>query len=134
VNAPEALGRKVLVVDDDPGIVRALCFRLLKAGYRPLTATGGTEGLSLAREHAPDAIILDLRMPDLDGFGLLKELQSSQHTSGIPAIVLSADAGARARLAATRKGAIFFVEKPFKADELLLALTKALAATAAAEA
>ena len=79
---------KVLVVDDDHEIVRAIDLRLRSIGFNTLVAFDGQEGLALARSEAPDAILMDLRMPVMDGFTMLNKLQNSVHTSRIPAIIL----------------------------------------------
>ncbi len=122
------MGRRfsVLIVDDDREIVRAIALRLGNAGFETLTARDGQEGLSIALEKAPDAILLDLRMPVMDGFTMLGRLQNSVHTASTPAIILSADSADRARLKALRGGATYFVEKPFSAEDLIRALTTAL--------
>ena len=76
------------------------------------------------QSEPPDAIVLDLRMPVMDGFALLERLQNSVHTRNIPAIILSADSADRARLKALRAGATYFVEKPYKAQDLIDALER----------
>jgi len=112
----------VLIVDDDREITRAIEFRLRNAGFDTTTAFDGRAGLSIVQTQPPDAIVLDLRMPVMDGFELLERLQNSVHTRNIPAIILSADAADKARLKALRGGATFFVEKPYKAQDLIDAL------------
>ncbi len=113
----------VLIVDDDREITRAISLRLSKAGFTPTLAYDGQEGLEIAQRQPPDAIVMDLRMPVMDGFTLLERLQNSVHTRNIPAIILSADAADRARLKALRAGATQFVEKPYRAQDLIDALT-----------
>ena len=117
----------VLIVDDDPAIVRAIDLRLRKAGFNTLFAYDGREGLAIAQREAPDAVLMDLRMPVMDGFTMLEKLQNSVHTARIPAIILSADSADRARLRVLRSGATFFVEKPYRAEDLMQALNVALA-------
>ncbi len=116
----------VLIVDDDREIVRAIELRLRNAGFRPMVAFDGQQGLAIAQSNAPDLILTDLRMPVMDGFAMLERLQSSVHTASIPAIILSADSADQARLKALRSGATYFVEKPYNADDLILALNAAL--------
>ena len=123
--APE---HSVLVVDDDRDLVRAVGMRLGQAGFRALAAFDGEAGLAIARRDRPAAIILDLRMPLMDGFALLAELHRFPSTAGIPAIVLSADAADRARLRALTGSAAYFVEKPYAPRDLIVALNAALAA------
>jgi DNA-binding response OmpR family regulator len=117
---------RVLIVDDDREIARAIGLRLSSVGFKPIMAFDGQQGLKIAQSDPPDAIILDLRMPVMDGFTLLERLQNSVHTRNIPAIILSADAADKARLRALRAGATFFVEKPYKAQDLIEALDTTL--------
>jgi CheY-like chemotaxis protein len=117
---------RVLIVDDDREITRAIALRLSNAGFTPITAYNGQEGLDVVQADPPHAIILDLRMPVMDGFQLLEKLQNSVHTRNIPAIILSADAADKARLKALRAGATYFVEKPYKAQDLIEALSVTL--------
>jgi CheY-like chemotaxis protein len=119
-------GSRVLIVDDDREIARAIGLRLSKVGFKTFTAFDGQQGLAAAQSDRPDAIILDLRMPVMDGFTMLERLQNSVHTRNIPAIILSADAADKARLRALRAGATFFVEKPYKAQDLIDALATTL--------
>jgi CheY-like chemotaxis protein len=116
----------VLIVDDDAEITRAIGLRLKKAGYTALIAHNGQQGLELAKSTPPDVIVLDLRMPVMDGFALLEKLQNSVHMRNIPAIILSADAADRARLKALRGGATHFLEKPYRAQDLIDALNTCL--------
>ena len=117
---------RVLIVDDDREITRAIAFRLSNAGFTPIMAYNGKEGLEVVQANPPHAIILDLIMPVMDGFQLLEKLQNSVHTRNIPAIILSADAADKARLKALRAGATYFVEKPYKAQDLIEALNVTL--------
>ena len=114
---------RVLIVDDDREITRAIGLRLSNVGFKPIMAYDGQEGLEIVQKNPPDAIILDLRMPVMDGFQLLEKLQNSVHTRNIPAIILSADAADKARLKALRAGATYFVEKPYRAQDLIDALS-----------
>jgi CheY-like chemotaxis protein len=86
----EALARKLLVVDDDPQVAD-LVMQLLEAeGHVILNAVDGQAGLELAAEAQPDAVLLDLRMPGLDGFGVLERLQQNPALHHIPVIILTA--------------------------------------------
>jgi CheY-like chemotaxis protein len=82
--------RRVLVVDDDPAVREQLSSILGERGYRVETASGGAEGLALIRQHRPDAVILDLMMPDVDGFTVLERLRADPATLDLPVIVLTA--------------------------------------------
>jgi signal transduction histidine kinase/DNA-binding response OmpR family regulator len=89
---PQPSGRKVriLVVDDDPDIIRLLGDMLSTADYTLLSACDGAEGFSLARSERPDAILLNLMMPGTDGFDMLEQLRADTETADIPVIVLTA--------------------------------------------
>ena len=80
----------VLVVDDDPSVLASIPPMLERAGYRTLTASGGREGVTQAQEHLPHLIVLDLLMPDLSGFDVIKALRGDVRTRGIPILVLTA--------------------------------------------
>lgn len=82
--------KKVLIVDDDPDLVEAVSMLLEGAGMIPLAAYGGFEGLEKARTESPDLIILDVMMPDKDGFEVAKEYAANESTQNIPVIMLTA--------------------------------------------
>lgn len=116
----------VLVVDDEE-VIRANVRRLLELeGYAVLTATGGHQGLQLAREHRPALVVCDLVMPDLDGYGVLKGLRADAGTADIPFVLLTASAGEGERDVALRAGAAYYVTKPFDLKQLLHAVRRAL--------
>ena len=80
----------VLVVDDDPSVLASIPPILTQAGYRTVTASGGTDGIAVARQHLPHLIVLDLLMPEVSGFDVLAALRSDIRTRGIPVLVLTA--------------------------------------------
>jgi len=114
---------KVLVVDDELQIRRLLATALETNGYRVIQASEGAEGLALAARHQPDAIILDLGLPDLDGISLLKQLREWTQT---PVIVLTVQNAPTDKIAALDGGADDYVTKPFNTGELLARLRAAL--------
>ena len=116
--------QRVLVVDDDREIVQALSVRLRAMGHEPLAAYDGESGLALAIETIPDAIVLDMRMPAMDGLKVLAGLRAGDATRDIPVIVLSASLVDRAT--AVDQGAFCFIEKPYDAKVLAAALNQAL--------
>jgi DNA-binding response OmpR family regulator len=116
----------VLIVDDDPEIARAVKIRLDKAGFIPVVAHGGGEALIIAKHLRPDAMVLDLRMPELDGYAVLAGLHRLGEQPGVPAVILSADVAERARLRALNDGAAYFVEKPYHPRDLIAALNAAI--------
>jgi two-component system KDP operon response regulator KdpE len=113
----------ILVVDDEPQIHRFLGPALTAAGYTPLRAERGDAALKFAAERAPDAILLDLGLPDLDGQEVLTRLRQF---SEAPVIILSARDDEAGKIAALDAGANDYVEKPFSLGELLARLRAVL--------
>jgi arginyl-tRNA synthetase len=108
----------VLVVDDDPVIVKLLEVNFVMDGYEVLTANDGDEGLARARAEQPDVIILDVMMPGVNGLDVARSLKGHDETSHIPIILLSAKAQAN-DVAAGREVADDYITKPFDPLELL---------------
>ena len=110
---------KILVVDDDPDLVRAMRLRLRANHYEIATATDGYAAIATAQKERPDLIVLDLGLPAGDGFKVLERLQASDVLSGIPVIVLSARDPQNNEQRALKAGASAFFQKPADNDELL---------------
>lgn len=108
----------VLVVDDEPDIVRLLTFALQADGYQVISAKNGSDGLALARQEHPDIVILDVMMPGMDGFEVCNELRSKPDTASLPIIMLSALGQVSDRVKGLRAGADDYVPKPVNLDEL----------------
>ncbi|RPH40131.1 MAG: DNA-binding response regulator [Planctomycetota bacterium] len=119
------MARTILVIDDEPELVKLLDYNLSKAGYLVLSARDGESGLAAARKHAPDAIILDVMMPGLDGWEVCKRLRQDPSTSALPVLMLTAKADEGDRVLGLELGADDYVGKPFGVRELL-ARVKAL--------
>jgi DNA-binding response OmpR family regulator len=111
--------KKILVVEDDLELVELLKFNLTKAGFSVMTATEGPEGLKKARNWPPDLILLDLMLPELDGFAVCEILRRDGSTRSIPIIILTAMSGQLARLAGMGAGADDYICKPFSTKVLL---------------
>lgn len=109
--------RTVLVVEDSEVIRRVIQVILEGEGYEVVCAESGVRALALARQHHPNAVTLDLSLPDLDGLEVLRRLKANAHTRHIPVIVLSAFADVLA--ASERSQATRVMTKPFDVDELL---------------
>jgi len=109
-------GARVLVVDDEPQILRALQLKLRTAGYAVETAATAAEALMKAAVRPPEAIILDLLLPDRNGSDVCRELRT---WSSVPIVVLSAVGEEAEKIAALDAGADDYVTKPFSGDELL---------------
>jgi two-component system alkaline phosphatase synthesis response regulator PhoP len=82
--------KKILAVDDEPGILRAISMMLEVAGYQIVTAENGIEALEKAESERPDLILLDVMMPEMDGFAACAKLKSSPETQAIPVVLLTA--------------------------------------------
>jgi two-component system, OmpR family, KDP operon response regulator KdpE len=115
--------RRVLIVEDEPALLRALQINLRARGYEVTTAVTGHEALALARGRPPDAVVLDLGLPDVDGTEVIRGLRG---WSGAPVIVLSGRAGSGDKIGALDAGADDYVTKPFDVEELLARLRAAL--------
>lgn len=124
---------RILVVDDDDSIVDLVSTRLIIGGYKVATATDGFEAIRNLKDLEPDAMILDINMPGLDGFGVLEHMRK-EGSHKAPTLVLTARHNAQDVEKAIRLGAKDYLAKPFD-DRLLLARVARLfrgAATAAA--
>jgi putative two-component system response regulator len=122
----QVVSASVLVVDDDPLNVEMLCAYLEEEGYRTVSATSGREAIQLAHVTAPDVIMLDVMMPNLNGFEVCAQLKSSPETKFIPVILVTALSAREDRVRGIKAGADDFLSKPVDRDELS-ARTRSLA-------
>ena len=111
------MAKKILVVDDEPNIVDILRFNLQREGYEVLAAYDGQEGLDKARSEGPDLILLDVMLPEKDGFQVCEELRKTDKLT--PIIMLTAREEERDRVLGLELGADDYVVKPFSVRELL---------------
>ncbi len=111
------MAKKILVVDDEPNIVDILRFNLQREGYEVLAAYDGQEGLDKARSEGPDLILLDVMLPEKDGFQVCEELRKTDRLT--PIIMLTAREEERDRVMGLELGADDYVVKPFSVRELL---------------
>ena len=111
--------QKILVVDDDPDLVRALRLRLRANNYDITTASDGYSAVASAQKERPDLIVLDLGLPAGDGFVVLDRLQNIDALAGVPVIVLSARDPQGNEERALKAGATAFFQKPADNEELL---------------
>jgi DNA-binding response OmpR family regulator len=110
---------KILAVDDEKHIVRLVEINLKKAGYEVTTANNGREALEAVALAAPDLIVMDVMMPEMDGFAALKSLKENSATSNIPVIMLTAKAQDADVFKGWQSGADLYLTKPFNPAELL---------------
>lgn len=114
---------KVLAVDDEPQILTALSRGLTRVGHEVIVARDAADGLAAAAAASPDVILLDLRLPDLDGIEVVRRLRT---WTQVPILLLSGAGTERARVAALDAGADDFIDKPFSMEELRARLAAAL--------
>ncbi|BAB77008.1 CHASE2 domain-containing protein [Anabaena sp. FACHB-709] len=117
---------QILIVDDDDNHRSMLNSLLQEIGCQTLEASDGKQGLQMVNEHHPDLILLDLAMPNMDGFELMVQLQENPQTSSIPIIVSSASVFEENRQRSLQAGATAFLPKPLQIDELFNALRSLL--------
>lgn len=111
---------KILVVDDEPDALELIEFNLKAAGFDVVTAADGSEALRKARSMAPDLILLDLMLPEVDGLEVCKILRRGDETADIPIMMLTAKAAEMDRVLGLELGADDYVTKPFSPRELVL--------------
>ncbi len=116
--------RQVLLVDDDPDVIRGASLRLRAAGYDTISAADGAQGVATAVDQHPDAILLDVRMPRMDGLAALEKLQENEDTKSIPIVMLSASLVDQQK--ALEAGARYFLTKPYQGNTLLTAVESAM--------
>jgi DNA-binding response OmpR family regulator len=119
-------GAKILVVDDEPDVIRALTMRLKFAGYEVIAASDGASATRIAVTEQPDLIILDIGLPCGDGHAVASRLCDNSNTATVPIIFLTARTSQADRAKAMEVGAADFISKPFTAVQLLTSVERAL--------
>lgn len=114
------MSKRILIVDDEPGI-RAITQISLKAiaGWQVLVAASGKEGIVVAQTEQPDAILLDVMMPGMDGIATFQHLQANSATQAIPVILLTAKAQISEQQEFVKLPVVGIITKPFKAPDLV---------------
>ena len=120
------MAKKILIVDDEPNIVKMVVSRLQANGYDVLSAHGGKEGLEKCKLYKPDAVILDIMMPDIDGTAVAEKLKEDPDTSSIPILFLTAAVRSSELPNNQKIGGHYILAKPFIAEELLRMLKRIL--------
>ncbi len=113
------MSKKILVVDDEVDILMTVSFRLKKAGYEVITAENGNEAVEKAKQNIPDLILLDLRLPEKDGFEVFTELKSEPSLKDKPIIFLTASSGSKIKEKIKGFNHNGFMTKPFEAPVLI---------------
>jgi len=118
---------RIYIVDDEPDMVDLLATVLKGEGYQVETYTDGRAALARVLEEPPELLLLDLMMPDLDGFELLKLLRLDSRGNNVVVLVVSARTGHRAQLETLQLGANAYIYKPFSPRELATQVRQLLA-------
>lgn len=110
---------RILIVDDEPDLLSVLHFGLEVEGFQVLEASDGEQGLAMAREQAPDLIVLDLMLPRMDGYKVCRALKFDERYRRIPIFILSARSGETDRQLAMDVGADTYITKPYDMRDLV---------------
>lgn len=115
---------KILVVEDTPNLRRLVAYLLGRAGYEVLQAEDGRAAVEVLKRHLPDLILLDIRMPNMDGFELLELLRGFPRAQAIPVVMLTSLSGARDLDRAMQLGVVDYLTKPIEPRALLSQVTR----------
>lgn len=118
---------RILVADDELYILKMLDFRLKRLGHEIIDAVDGGQALEIATREKPDLVLLDIMMPVMDGFQVLRKLKSQEETKNIPVIMLTAKSQEKDIVTGLEAGAADYVTKPFNFAELIARVNRALA-------
>ncbi len=121
----------VLIIDDEPGITAALMVRLESVGFEVYHAINGLAGVEAVAMHRPDVVILDIRMPDIDGLEVCRRLRSNPDTADTPVVFLSANIPESITGMTDETGAAAFLAKPFEASDVIETVRSVLAGESA---
>ena len=113
------MAKKILAVDDEKHILRLVQINLEKAGYEVVTGSNGREAIEKVRSEKPELVVMDVMMPEMDGFEALKQLKADPETADIPVIMLTAKAQDADVFHGWQSGADLYLTKPFNPMELL---------------
>lgn len=121
--------KKILIIEDDKDIVEMIKYNLEKERYSSVVSFNGKQGISLAKKNNPDIILLDLMLPDIDGFDVCKLLKNNELTDRIPIIMLTAKSREADKVAGLELGADDYLTKPFSPRELIARIKAVLRRT-----
>jgi DNA-binding response OmpR family regulator len=124
---------KILIVDDNSELLTVLRLGFKEAGFTVRTADNGADALKKVRSFAPDLILLDLVLPEMDGFAICETLKKNSVTTSIPIVVLTGLSSQLSRFAGLESGADEYLTKPFNFDEVLTKVNRVLERTRASE-
>jgi DNA-binding NarL/FixJ family response regulator len=120
------MSKRLLIVDDEPKLLRAVAVDLQGEGYEVTTARSGAEALIAVAQRVPDLIVSDVRMPGMDGYELARRLRRNQSTALIPIVFLTAKDQTKDRIEGFRTGVDAYLTKPFEPDELVAVIASIL--------
>ncbi|MAN79295.1 MAG: two-component system response regulator [Rhodospirillaceae bacterium] len=118
------MAKRVLLAEDEPNIVESLTFILERSGFEVATTTNGRQALEVAQSNTPDILILDVMLPELDGYEVLRRLRADARTKTLPVLMVTAKGQREDRETAMKCGADMFITKPFVNSELIAAVEK----------
>ncbi len=113
------MGKKVLLIEDEPNIIEAISFILKRDGWIVATHADGTTAIAAVERHAPNVVVLDVMLPGRSGYDVLQDLRSVDATRSLPVLMLTARGQTKDREMAERLGASRFMTKPFSNKEVL---------------
>lgn len=113
------MSKRILIVDDEPDVLKLAAFRLKRWGYEILTASDGQIGLEVIQNEKPDLVLLDLRLPNMDGVDVCKKVKNDEALKHIPIILFTATADIAVAETAKEVGADGYIVKPFEPEQLL---------------
>jgi CheY-like chemotaxis protein len=116
--------KRILVIEDQYELRQLLSRMLRLEGYEVATAENGSAGVANALHNPPDVIFCDLKMPELDGYGVLSALRADSRTAKVPVVFVTASAGQVERDSGLQRGAAAYLTKPFKREEILETITR----------
>lgn len=120
---------RVLIIEDDPLIARIVEIKLENRGYQVMLASDGQEGLDAVRQHKPDVVLLDVMMPVMDGYQVLRILRGEAEFATLPVIMLTAKGQERDIMSGLKEGATDYIVKPFSPSEVVERVEKVLSQT-----
>ena len=118
------MAKRVLLAEDEPNIVESLTFMLERAGFEVSVESDGRRALDVARTETPDVLVLDVMLPEMDGFEILRQLRSDQRGASLPILMLTAKGQREDREMALKCGADLFITKPFANADIVSAVKK----------
>jgi DNA-binding response OmpR family regulator len=126
----DSTGKTIVHIEDEPEMVDLVKLILGRKGYQVIGATGGQEGLDIVREHVPDLVLLDLMMPDVDGWDVYQQIRADESLKHIPVIVVTAKAQNIDKVLGLHIAKVDdYISKPFSPQELVDSIEKVLSKT-----